>query len=240
MPPFLTIAIPTMRRWSFLKTMIPIFLARPEVSEVVLSDETGEDYAEAMAAFGKEKANPKLRLYKNETRLGIYQNKRKALSLCKKGWVALLDSDNVFPDEWFDFLAELDFSDTKRIYGSADFKTLHTDTGKVETPCTQFAGTVLNKKTWDTFLHKPKCFYLLNDGNWILHSESLSYLPAETKSETVQAADAIFMLWMLMKNGYSIHYPAGLEYIHMTHPGSSWIQTQDASLKVLLGTDWRV
>jgi hypothetical protein len=59
----LTIAIPTMRRWSFLKSMIPVFLARPEVKEVVLCDETGEDYAAAQAAFPE---NPKLRLYKNE------------------------------------------------------------------------------------------------------------------------------------------------------------------------------
>jgi hypothetical protein len=60
------------------------------------------------------------------------------------------------------------------------------------------------------------------------------------KSETIQAADAIFMLWMFVKNGYSIEYPAGLEYIHLVHPGSSWLQSQEASLKVLRGTDWRV
>jgi hypothetical protein len=231
----LTIAIPTMRRWSFLKSMIPVFLARPEVKEVVMCDETGEDYAAALAAFPE---NPKLRLYKNETRLGIYENKAKVLGLCS-GWVALLDSDNVFPDEWFDFVRELDFSDKLRIYGSADFKTLHADTGKIERHCSQFSGTVLTKETWNSFLHKDKCFYLLNDGNWILHSDALKFLPP-MKSETIQAADAIFMLWIFVKNGYSIEYPAGLEYIHLVHPGSSWLQSQEASLKVLRGTDWRV
>ena len=224
-----------MKRWSFLKTMLPVFLARPEVKEVVLCDETGEDYEAAAAAF---RTNPRLRLYKNETRLGIYENKKKVLGLCS-GWVALLDSDNVFPDEWFDFIRELDFSDERRIYGSAEFKNLHTDTGKVERPCAHFAGTVLNKGSWNTFLHKAKCFYLLNDGNWILHSDAVKMLPP-IKSEVVQAADAIFTLWTLVKNGYSAHYPAGLEYIHMTHAGSSWLQSQDASLNVLLGTDWRI
>jgi glycosyltransferase involved in cell wall biosynthesis len=231
----ITVAIPTMKRWSFLKTMLPVFLGRPEVKEVVLCDETGEDYQAAAAAFSK---NPKLRLYKNETRLGIYENKKKALSLCS-GWVALLDSDNVFPDEWFDFLSELDFSDKRRIYGSADFKNLHADTGKVDRPCAKFSGTVLNKDTWNLFLHNDKCFYLLNDGNWILHADAVAVLPA-TKSDAVQAADAVYTLWTLVKNGYSAHYPAGLEYIHMTHAGSSWLQSQDASLKVLLGTDWRI
>ena len=226
-----------MKRWSFLKTMLPVFLARPEVKEVVLCDETGEDYEAAAAAFPCSE-NPKLRLYKNETRLGIYENKKKVLSLCS-GWVALLDSDNVFPDEWFDFLSELDFSDERRIYGSADFKNLHADTGKVDRPCAHFAGTVLNKDTWNLFLHNAKCFYLLNDGNLILHADAANCLPS-TKSDTLQAADAVYTLWTLVKNGYSAHYPAGLEYIHMTHAGSSWLQSQQASLKVLLGTDWRV
>jgi hypothetical protein len=233
----LTVAIPTMKRWSFLKTMIPVFLARPEVKEVVLCDETGEDYAAAAAAFPATE-NPKLRLYKNETRLGIYENKKKVLGLCS-GWVALLDSDNVFPDEWFDFLDELDFFDERRIYASAEFKNLHADTGKVERPCAHFAGTVLSKATWNTFLHNPKCFYLLNDGNLILHSNAVKFLPV-MKSDKVHAADAIFTLWTLVKNGYSAYYPAGFEYIHMTHAGSSWLQSQSASLKILTGTDWRV
>ena len=236
----LTIAIPTMRRWSFLKTMIPVFLERPEVNEVVICDETGEDYDEIRLAFGTHPMDKKLRLYKNETRLGIYENKRKVLSLCKKGWIALLDSDNVFPDEWFDFLSELDFTNTKRIYGSADFRTLDTASGKMERPCVQFSGTVLDKSLWNSFLQNEKCFYLLNDGNWILHSECLRCLPDTVKSEDVLAADAIFMLRRFVMSGYYIHYPSGFEYIHMTHPGSSWIQTEKASLKVLLGTDWRI
>ena len=230
----LTIAIPTMRRWSFLKTMLPVFLARPEVSEVILCDETGEDAAEAQASFG---TNPKLKIHVNEKRLGIYENKKKVLGLAK-GWVALLDSDNVFPDEWFEYLAYLDFSDKTKIYGSADFKSLE-ETGKVTTPCQEFSGMTLDKTTWNTFLHKPKCFLLLNDGNWIIHSDARMAL-IDINSSVVHAADAAFMLFLFINKGYTIEYPAGLEYIHTVHSGSSWNEMKDASLKVLLETDWRV
>lgn len=231
----LTIAIPTMRRWSFLKTMLPVFLARPEVAEVILCDETGEDAGAAHAAFG---TNPKLKIHVNEKRLGIYENKKKALSFAK-GWVALLDSDNVFPDEWFEYLAELDFSDPRRIYGSADFKTLDAETGKVKSPCEQFSGITLDKSSWNTFLHKPKCFLLLNDGNWILHSDLYKYLPI-ISSSAVQAADAAFMLRAFIDRGCSIEYPAGFQYIHMVHSGSSWLQTEVESTAVLKRIDWRV
>jgi len=228
----LTIAIPTMRRWSFLKTMLPIFLARPEVAEVILCDETGEDAAEAQAAFG---TNPKMKIHINTHRLGIYENKKKVLGLAK-GWTALLDSDNIFPDEWFDELA-LDFSDPKKIYGSANFKTLDT-TGKIARPCQEFSGITINKDTWNTFLHRDKCFFLLNEGNFIVHADAAAFLPP-TRSEDLQAADAIFMLWNFVKNGYTLEY-TGPEYIHMVHSGSSWLQTEKESTKVLMETPWYV
>ena len=230
----LTIAIPTMRRWSFLKTMLPVFLARPEVAEVILCDETGEDAA-AAAAFT---TNPKLKIHVNEKRLGIYENKKKAFGLAK-GWVALLDSDNVFPDEWFEYLADLDFSDKRKIYGSADFKSLDAETAKVTSPCQEFSGIVLDKTTWNTFLHKPKCFLLLNDGNWILHRDLYEYLP-NMPSHALKAADAVFMLHTFINRGCIIEYPAGFQYIHMVHPGSSWLQTEVESTGVLKSIDWRV
>jgi len=228
----ITIAIPTMRRWQFLKTMLPIFLARPEVVEVILCDETGEDAAAAQALG----TNPKLKIHVNEKRLGIYENKKKVLGLAK-GWVALLDSDNVFPDEWFDNLAELDFSDKRKIYGSADFKTLDTE-GNTASPCKEFSGTILDKSSWNTFLHKPKCFLLLNDGNWILHRDLYEYLP-DIPSSALQAADAVFMLRAFIENGCSIEY-IGFQYIHMVHSGSSWLQTEAESTAVLRRIDWRV
>ena len=231
----LTIAIPTMRRWSFLKTMLPVFLARPEVAEIILCDETGEDAAAAHAAFG---TNPKLKIHVNEKRLGIYENKKKVLSFTK-GWVALLDSDNIFPEEWFEYLADLDFSNPRRIYGSADFKSLDAETAKVTSPCQEFSGLVLDKTTWNTFLHKPKCFLLLNDGNWILHSDLYKYLPS-MPSDTLKAADAVFMLHTFISRGCTIEYPAGFQYIHMVHSGSSWLQTEAESTAILKRIDWRV
>jgi glycosyltransferase involved in cell wall biosynthesis len=223
-----------MRRWSFLKTMLPVFLSSPEVSEVILCDETGEDAEAARAAFG---SNPKLKIHVNDHRLGIYQNKKKVLQMAK-GWTALLDSDNIFPEEWFEFVKELDFSDKKRMYGSADFKSLETDTGKVTTPCKEFSGLVLSKDNWNTFLHRDKCFFLLNEGNFILHADAAKFLPP-TRSEDLQAADAIFMLWNFVKNGYTLEY-TGPEYIHLIHSDSSWLQTEKESTKVLMETRWYV
>ena len=235
----LTIAIPTMRRWSFLKDSIPAYLARPEVAEIVVCDETGEDYDLLENAFGNLIAGKKLRLYKNEQRLGIYENKMKCLSLATSPWVAVLDSDNIFDNDWFDTLHSLDFSNTKMIFASAEFKSVNIKNGVVRRDCEAFSGLVLDSKNWNHTLTRPKWNFLLNDGNWIVPRSVFECLPP-VKSDTLEAADAIFMARCFVKAGYSIYYVPGLEYTHLVHPGSSWLQTSQKSEYIFTTTNWRI
>jgi len=249
--PFLTIAIPTMKRWIFLKDTLPIYLARPEVREIIVCDETGEDVkAITASSFGK---NPKLRLITNEKRLGIYQNKRKCLKLASvsafeeaeaeakaEGWVALLDSDNIFNDDWFETIAELDYSDPLKLYATADFKELNIQTGQLRYPAERFSGRTVTKSSWNSLLMEPSANFIINDGNWILHSTVIKHLPEDIQSSDLQASDAIFMLRRLILNGYSITYVRDLEYIHIVHPGSSWLQSEKESTKIMNGTNWFV
>ena len=234
----LSIAIATMRRWDFLKDSLPGYLARQEVKEVILCDETGEDCAAAAAAFGK---HPKLRLITNEKRLGIYQNKRKAMSLAKGEWVAVLDSDNFFPDEWFETIGELlPRTPFTQILASAEFKTSNLDTGTVTVPCYDFSGLVVDTNTWNRMFERPRWNFLLNDGNWVVHFTQLKHLPKEVPSEALQAADAIWMLRQWILGGCSIWYVPELSYIHTVHSGSSWLATEKESTRILNTIEWRI
>lgn len=235
----LSIAIATMNRWEFLKDSLPIYLNRPEVKEVILCDENGNDCAAVKASsFG---SHQKLRLVVNEKRLGIYQNKRKAMSLAKGEWIAILDSDNYFPDEWFDVLAEvLPKNSPNQILASAEFKNSNLDTGEVTMPCKSFTGCVFDKKTWNRVFEKPKWNFLLNDGNWVVHFSAFEHLPEEVSSDALHAADAIWMLRQWIKGGFSIWYVPDLSYIHTVHKGSSWLATAKESNAILSTFDWRV
>jgi hypothetical protein len=233
----LTIAIPTMRRWNFLKDSLPIYLSRPEVEQVILCDETGDD-CDSAAFLASQ--HPKLRLYKNERCLGIYENKLKVLRLAKESgasWIALLDSDNFFTDDWFECLSSAEFN-KKFIYASADFKNVNIDSSDVTRPCTEFSGKTISASNWNTVLESPLWNILLNDGNWVLPAEALNILPREMRSSDLQAADAIFMLRCFVKGGFSIHYLPELEYIHTVHSGSTWLQTEVESTKILNRIDW--
>jgi glycosyltransferase involved in cell wall biosynthesis len=241
--PWLVIAIPTMRRWEFLKESLPIFLDQPQVAHVFITDETGEDAAQiAKSPFTQ---NPKLTVVVNEKRLGIYENKLKVLKLAsesEKGeFVALLDSDNYFTEEWFDTLAAaVKVDQPKWIYASADFKMVNYMDNSVKQPCEKFSGLRLDKKGWNEMLRTPGWNFLLNDGNWVLPCSAWKVLPAQVKSSQVEAADAIFMLKMWIAAGYTVWYVPELSYIHTVHTGSSWLASERESTRILNTTNWLV
>ena len=96
----LTVAIPTMDRWTFLKEQIPIYLNNPNIHYVVISDENGKDID--IISHMENDSNIKLRLYQNKSVLGVYGNKRQCFLKAPSDWVAVLDSDNQFDDRFFE------------------------------------------------------------------------------------------------------------------------------------------
>jgi hypothetical protein len=235
----LTIAIPTMRRFSFLKESLPVYLAHPGVGEVLVCDETGEDCAAIEATPFTQ--NPKLRLVRNEKRLGIYQNKRKAMTLATCPFVACLDSDNHFDEEWLDTITNLlKKSDGKTIYASADFKCANIDTGGMTYPCEEFSGLKLDAASWNTIFKIPRWNFLLNDGNWVVPYKACLALPEATTSESLEAADAIYMLREFVSKGFVVYYVPDLAYLHTVHSDSSWLKSEAESTRILNETDWRL
>ena len=238
---WLTVAIPTMRRWTFLQEQLPIFLARPEVAEVLVCDETGEDVAAAGASsWGND---PKLRLVVNPQRLGIYQNKRRCIELATSPMVAVLDSDNAFNDDWFETLADsVKKGGHGLIYASADFMTVDTTTGACIRPCAKWSGTRIQTSfEWNTFIDQPHFAHLTNDGNWVVPRDAaLAALPHCTASEQVLAMDALYMLRCFVVAGIGLWYVPGLSYIHRVHPGSAWLETEKENLRIFKSTRWDI
>lgn len=235
----LSIAITTMRRFEFLRESIPVFLAHPAIQEVIICDETGEDTS--LLEQEPFYTNPKLRLIQNEKRLGIYQNKRKSLGLATSPYVAVLDSDNHFSEEWIDTVVEtLKTTSGKTILASAEFRNMNIMTGELTYPCEEFSGLRLDMYIWNEMFKKPRWNFLLNDGNWVVPRECFACLPEFTESDSLQAADAIFMLMNFIKAGYAIHYVPGLSYLHVVHEGSTWLQTAKESTRILNTMSWQI
>lgn len=237
----LTVAIPTMRRWKgFLEKSLPRFLSDPLISHVVVCDETGED--EKAIRASKWGSHPKLHLHVNETRLGMYANKRKCIEVSPTDWVAVLDSDNLFPEEFFEGLLETwkdEGADPNVIYAAGEIVRVFLKTGESEEKTRHFAGKRITKQTWNTVLQTKGWNFFLNDGNWVGHRSVLEAWPPIPESQ-VRATDSIRIVKQLVEAGWTYFSVPGMRYIHTVHDDSEWLKTETDSTRLLATTDWRI
>lgn len=241
-PPIeLTVAIPTMRRWKgFLEKSLPMFLENPYVSRVLICDETGED---VKAIEQTEYVNhPKLILITNERRLGMYANKRKCVELSPTPWVAVLDSDNIFPDEYFEALFDIwkdEGASTKTVYAASEIVRVFLKTGESEERTNHFTGLRIHRKNWNQVLQMRDWNFLLNDGNWVGHKSVLEAWPPMAE-EKIRATDSIRIVKQLVEKGWTYYIAPGMRYIHTVHDDSEWIKTDRESSFLLATTDWKI
>ncbi len=250
-PNGLTVAIATMGRWKeFLSQSLPIYLNCSEVAYVVICDDGGDD-ADAIRA-SQWATHPKLRLYKNTKRLGAYYNKRQAFEKAPTDWVAILDSDNYFQENYFLSLKNIwsqeGGADPKTIYAAGGMQRFWSNgygsgSGGREgdsNPIAAFGGFKINKGNWNTILQHTGWNHLLNDGNFVVHKSLLNILPDDVDEKTIMAADAIYVVRKAVATGYTYRVVPELSYIHVIHGGSFWLQTASESSRILMGRDWRI
>lgn len=237
----LTVAIPTMNRWRFLKNMLPVYLESSYINEIVICDETGDDFDEILLNY---KMNNKIITEKNKTRLGPFMNKRKSMELSRFDWTALLDSDNIFTDkEFFEPLIELwkkEGIDSYTIYAPAAVKFVKEETGEIEMPFLKYDGLVVDASNWSDISSTPEGRRLLNDGNYVLHRNfALSCWP-HLDINTTSGADTFITNHYFVRGGAKIRFTASLGYTHIVHAESITESEHDKTISVLDDPKWQL
>lgn len=240
--PTLTVAIPTMDRWDkFLKKQLSIYLDHPLIDCVVVCDENGNDI-EKICEEGYDK-NPKLRLYQNESILGVYGNKRQCLLKAPSQYVAVLDSDNWFEPSYFDRVIECINRDgdlaEKTVYSAGENERLFLDTGVKENRIKHFSGKRVNKSNWNTTLKVVGWNFLLNDGNAVWPKNFIQHMP-DLPEERVVGTDSILAMRYAIQAGYTMSVEHSLHYIHTVHDGSHWTLNAGVSSRLMGLMDWRL
>lgn len=218
-PITISVCIPTMRRFSFLKESISKYLENPYVSELVITDETGEDYEEIMSTF----SHPKLRVYKNETRLGVLRNKFRAASYATSKFIAILDSDNFADIEYFKAFNK--FISNKKV----PFRSMFIPSRAK--PCFDFTGWINIPITRNNVkYHYPKIETCLNVMNLIISKEFLSLFDINSDGfcDRVGTSDSLyFSLYSMFNMNATLFIVDGMEYEHRVHDESYWKQNHD-------------
>lgn len=216
-PVTISVCIPTMRRFSFLKESIPRYLSNPHVSELVIVDETGEDYLAITSAF----SHPKLRVYQNESRLGMLKNKLRAASYATSDFIAILDSDN--------------FADTGYFEAFKVFVSSHPTASSLFLPCSALPN--FNYREWcgvpitrDTIRqYYPRIDTCLNTMNSVISREflaSFDILSDKPFCDEIGCYDSqYFALYTLFHMNGTVFVVPNMEYQHRVHDESGWTLT---------------
>ena len=214
-----SLCIPTMRRWAFLEKYIPLYLKNPYIDEIVIVDETGEDYTEIVLNYSCE---PKIRVYQNDKCLGPFLNKVKCMNYALNDWICLVDSDNFVDVEYFEKVSALQPLDEMTVYlpsfaaPTFDFRC--------------FNGLLLTKEVVAGMYEKESYKLLemcLNTGNYVLSKKAVNILNLYESDEFAKVCitcDVLYKNYLLLKNGINLYIVPDLSYSHVVHDDSIFIQ----------------
>jgi hypothetical protein len=211
---FFSLCIPTMNRYDqFLKNNLQKYIDNEYINEIIITDEFGTDIDKISLNFN----SLKLKLYKNEYRLGCLLNKHKACSLAKNDWIALIDSDNFADLNYFkiasNYILNNNISNNSII---SPYRAL---------PNYKFVSGCLNRKN-----HKEieKNKLLLNTGNYIINKNLINKINLEKDMENIKYSNAcdvmLFNLILFEQLNINFYVVENMEYYHSTHNGSIYLE----------------
>jgi hypothetical protein len=220
-----SLAIPTMNRYDdYLKKSIPEYLKNKYINEIVICDENGEDYQKIKDNFSKDIESGKIKLFKNESRLGVMKNKIKVMSLCSSEYVALIDSDNFADEKYFEEVIKFGTNQLTILLPSYSLYRGNFTSLQYYNP--------INKSNWYNIIQSKSFFPRLNDGNGIYPRLFIDALSKFNLMFEPYASDAFIQTQLAVSLGFDICF-TNSSYIHHISENSEWIKTEDKSLHFL-------
>ena len=229
-----SLCIPTMDRFdNFLSRYLVKYLENEDINEIIITDENGSDIEKIKRAFPD---NPKLVLIKNEQRMGPFLNKLKACSFAKNEWIVLMDSDNFAHKDYFIVAKkyiEEKIGEQKNIIlapckARPNFDYSHLS-GFIYKRGSFNQNNNIEKKIIQK--HNSASTTLMNTGNYVLNKYLINNLNLQNQMNNIgksSACDVIYLNTLLFEQlDLNMHVVPNLEYDHVVHNGSIYIQTSN-------------
>jgi len=111
----ITLAIPNYNRSELVIESFTHVINDHRINEIIILDDFSDIkiYNDLNSKI-QNINNPKIKLYRNDSNLGAFLNKKKSVILSNNDWIILLDSDNIINTDYIDTI--IDKNDTKTIY----------------------------------------------------------------------------------------------------------------------------
>lgn len=180
------------------------------ISEIVISDDHSNDEVYNTILW-QAKAIHKVKIYRNETNLDCYRNKRQAVKHATNEWVIIGDSDNIFTPEYVDRLFTKEWEvDT---LWQPSFARPHFN-------FKAYMGHYISRRNVSGYMGDDTFKTMLNAMNYFVNRDE--FLRVWDGSVDPVTSDSIFQNYNWLKAGNSIYICPGLEYDHKIHDGSHY------------------
>lgn len=213
----ISLCLTTYQRYDLLLKSFAQVLNDDRISEIVIVDDHS-DANTVQALRHLHFSNGKVKIFYNDHNHGVYRNKKRSVELATNEWCIVFDSDNVITPAYLDTLYSIENWETKTAYlpsfGKPTFDWRH------------LAGTYTRSNIAD-HIRRPMMDSVINAMNFFVNRDR--YLQVfDPKVEPI-SADSIYINYLLLLNGGTMEIVKGLEYEHLIHKGSHYVQNRGAS-----------
>jgi len=181
------------------------------ISEIVIVDDHSDERIYQNLVFMCNGID-KIKIYRNETNLGCYHNKRRAVELASNEWVILFDSDNELKKDYLD-----------SIYFPNDWQPhilYQPEWAKPHFDFRSFAGSIITKDNIKGYMRQKHFTTMLNAMNFFINRDEFLKIPH--RKEETWTADSIYFNYLWIKAGNKIYVTPGMQYEHLVHNGSHY------------------
>jgi len=222
-----SLCIPTMDRFdNFLSKNLPKYIENDLILEIIIHDENGND----VKKIKESNLNlDKIKLFTNDERLGPFLNKLEACKKAQNKWIALIDSDNFAPKEYFEtakkYLIEKNCNDLTILAPS--WAKPNFDYRKLEGFI--YKRNNFNKNRAEEIIKGSNSECCMNTGNYIINKNLIQIINLNEEKENIKkssACDVIYFNTLLFEQtDMELHIVKDMHYDHVIHDGSIYLTT---------------
>lgn len=185
----------------------------PRIDDIVISDDASEVevYNKLVDYFMVHKYGYKITMSRNEENVGMLRNKFKCLSYAKNEYCILFDSDNIISSSYLDAMDEM-YLDEKTVFLPS--------WAQMDFDYRAFSGKTFDKKNIHELLDYPMGECAINTCNFVINKKDLPF----EENDTVKGADTSWINYVLLKNGYQLHFVKNMFYVHRQSSDSEWMK----------------
>lgn len=207
----ISLCLTTYNRTDLLYESFRQLINDERISEIVIVDDASPEEVYQTIAW-QTKALEKVKLYRNETNLDCYRNKKRAVELAMNEWVIIGDSDNIFTPEYVNALFSMDGWASRTVY-QPSFAKPHFD-------FRVYSGKFIDRTNVNQFMGDATFQTMLNAMNYFVNKDE--YLRVWDGSIDPITSDSIFQNYNWLKGDNSIYVVPGLIYEHRVHNQSHY------------------